>query len=626
MPPNVSHMIPSNGRGTVAEQRDDSSAASCAGGDRPDDVKVVQFADETVGRSVSGHPEYTPNNLEGVADRLIDCIVRGESGKPQPLISFTSPLGYSNIHDLYEGAGDLIGGPTRKPSVLQQCLGAWQAKEWRSESGSDVNLGNGYYLTEEPECSFHAERGVQYIKATITLRHNDGGETIIDVLEMAPPYDGRSLSSNNLLTCYQLARDTIANVEARQLTPSSTQWEKSPVLAQFASTLGIGRGPALLVLDKLASDLKIMSCAEIAQLDKSPWARGLFVERLVREVRKGLSCPNHFIHHEDMLTQVKAAAGGLVRQRLAELARSDELEKSGASPKASSGAFSVGGLDKGSEQPELVPATDSDTDDQSVFSRQGETVSPGLGGLEEMSLGPGDLIFNDSDVSSDGQAQLPSSSSSSELSGRLNADQTFEGMADVSISDLSSQGRSGWSTGSSGSSTNSAEESSEDENSGSSTGTPELTVPSVRPEPLGLPAADVNSKLSSAGLSVEQQKELAELEARIDAEERRPKSPPSRLSRPEQPQSLQTRKTKPSSYELVEKLGEKFEEILKKEPAKRSSSENTFLGKTALPRLFPVLSGRESDLDVRAAGYRFSVGNRILKQVQVEKNKRRIPF
>ena len=165
-------------------------------------LSQLPFGDESPAqsRSISDHP---PANAkfqdfgDNVLLRLQDCIDNNK-----PLISFSTLRGLRNCHTLMDNELFKSEPDARNPSLLQQCLQKLHSSNSQDGKGKAIALGNGYTLVGfEP--GERLEGSVQSIQGKLILQNNQD-RVEVDVLQLAPPFNGIAIKSDDLLECHRL--------------------------------------------------------------------------------------------------------------------------------------------------------------------------------------------------------------------------------------------------------------------------------------------------------------------------------------------------------------------------------------------------------------------------------------
>lgn len=257
-------------------------------------LSQIPFGDKppAQSRSISDHPPANAkfqNFGDNVLLRLQDCIHNNK-----PLISFSTLRGLRNCHTLMGNELFNSEPDARNPSLLQQCLQKLHSSNSQDGKGKPIALGNGYTLVGfEP--GERLEGSVQSIQGKLILQNNQE-RVEVDVLQLAPPFNGIAIKSDDLLECHRLMK---AKTNRSELTDNP---------AQFSSAMGVGRSASLLVLSRFDEQLRngISLCTtEPHQM----------VDQIIQQCRAVRG--EEFVHTSEQVKEIKDACAVLAGRYVA---------------------------------------------------------------------------------------------------------------------------------------------------------------------------------------------------------------------------------------------------------------------------------------------------------------------
>lgn len=178
-----------------------------------------------------------PLTSPSISNRIADCLSNG-----QPLISFNSKRGFSECRHLLNANHEKPPMPTKKPSLVQQCLQA----QSRGMNYQVEHNGKTYTLSAVVNCVQGTEDPTKtpVIKGHLELVHSTNHEDKIAIpfIELAPAFDGYALKKACLEKCLN---------ELNEFRMEN-HIQVDRVGGQFSSANGIGRSASLLVLDQFS--------------------------------------------------------------------------------------------------------------------------------------------------------------------------------------------------------------------------------------------------------------------------------------------------------------------------------------------------------------------------------------
>lgn len=280
--------------------------------------EAVQTSKESnTTRLIANHPECLPNKLgESLWPHLQNCF-----DNDVPLISFHSQLGFMKCCHLLGKPDKPNPGEPKKPSALQMIL----------QHGVKKTL-NG--KTQAYEVTLHTQDGpitlslkhppvtgnedtLPYIKAKIDVTVG-GNSKQINVIEMAPKFDGKALNSPDLVTCYKLAEQFKKECMPKDKQPDGQQPKTVP--GQFASAKGVGRSASLLVMSQFEELLPQLISAHKNTKELNIAS---VVKDLIRANRDKLKM-NQFVHTIEQQKQLIEACQTLYNEAIEVTRNSNE--------------------------------------------------------------------------------------------------------------------------------------------------------------------------------------------------------------------------------------------------------------------------------------------------------------
>ncbi len=192
----------------------------------------------------ANQPASLPNRLaENLGQHFEQCITHN-----LPLISFHSPRGYRKCLDLINATNTVKSAP-QVPTALQQLMshGFDKPLNIRTSNGETLEL-----LLKKEDVKYNDKNDVPYFTASVKVMKN-GNESTLEILEMAPQFDGKALRENDLQTCYELAKDFSIEKLPGQFRSLG---DLDATLGQFTSAKGVGRSAAMLILSKFDETLQ----------------------------------------------------------------------------------------------------------------------------------------------------------------------------------------------------------------------------------------------------------------------------------------------------------------------------------------------------------------------------------
>ncbi|NJM32220.1 MAG: hypothetical protein HC848_04280, partial [Limnobacter sp.] len=181
---------------------------------------------------ISANP---PSHVSGKQPILLEHILNCHK-QNQPLIAFHSPTGLARCEQMLRGDTPLRA--SSYPTLLEQCLALLQRNQQQP-----VFLDEGYQLLRFQKNDL-ATGEVPTLSGKLVIADPKGKEIAIDVLEMAPEYDGEALSTDNLVKCFHALR---------MVFPGQKLSEHRGL---FTSAMGIGRSATLLCMDAIDNHIQ----------------------------------------------------------------------------------------------------------------------------------------------------------------------------------------------------------------------------------------------------------------------------------------------------------------------------------------------------------------------------------
>lgn len=158
-----------------------------------------------------------------------------------PLISFHSPRGFKKCCQLLFDPSNNPGEP-QKPSALQLLL--QHCDKTATPRQLSIPTPNGQVVLTLKDILISDNEGkMPTIEAQIEVKGpGNTSPRTLNILEMAPNYDGKALNHQDLTTCFNIAK----TFQEKTKGPD----KQAPLLGQFSSANGIGRSASLLIMSQ----------------------------------------------------------------------------------------------------------------------------------------------------------------------------------------------------------------------------------------------------------------------------------------------------------------------------------------------------------------------------------------